>query len=551
MKIVKLLPQTERQAHQWIIIFSLIILLLAVAIGSFRNVGTFSVESDFYGVYAVQAERILNGEIYTYQHNPPGYCLLLAGISIFIGNSFVAAKLISAVSLALLALVIYALMKTIVSYQLAFCCTLLSITTLFPASFLAAMDLVSTLVILLPVCLFLRSSILTNKTVFICGNLAGFAYLFRTNAIFVPIGIIISLLLINFQQEIFWKRLIKVSFFMGGFILIVSPWLIYNLQVNGSFFNSTAYLQIAANFYHPEGDYSITSLAEMGIKFNSLTEVILHHPLHILRKYLQEILFFNIPKLFIPLSLIDQFPALIIFPLLWVGTGLILFLNELKNHQDNLYRQKNIAFLMIFLFGYLLLGLVSFHRRYYFFIYPCVFLLKLYPLIKLECLKFRQINPLVKRIFTYFFIFSLFTGVTLASGIETYLTLRDEPKYLLVIAEYLKASSSPNEIMIIRKPHLAYLANLTPTFPLANTANEYISKAKEIGAKYVVYSDYEASLWSGLNSLSSPKNLPPSLQLIYHYQPTNTLIYQINSKHFLRNAAQTAISCQPSAIRLR
>ena len=68
-------------------------------------------------------------------------------------------------------------MKIIVSYKLAFCCTVLSVITLFPASFLAAMDLVSTLVILLPICLFLRSSILTNKTVFICGTLAGFAYL--------------------------------------------------------------------------------------------------------------------------------------------------------------------------------------------------------------------------------------------------------------------------------------------------------------------------------------------------------------------------------------
>lgn len=529
MKIVKLLPESERQAYQWIIIFSLIVLLLAVTIGSFRNVGTFSVESDFYGVYAVQIERILNGDIYSYQHNPPGYCLLLAGVSIFFGNSFVAAKVVSAISLALLTWVIYALMKIIVSYKLAFCCTVLSVITLFPASFLAAMDLVSTLVILLPICLFLRSSILTNKTVFICGTLAGFAYLFRTNAIFVPIGIILSILLINFQPKTFWKPLIKVSFFMGGFILIITPWLTYNLQINGSLFSSTAYLQIAANFYHPEGDYSITSLAEMGMKFNSLTEVILHHPLHILRKYTQEVLFFNIPKLFIPLSLINQFPVIIIFPLFWVKTGLFLILNELINHHNRLYSQKSIAFFMIFLFGYLLLGLVSFHRRYYFFIYPCIFLFKLYPFIKLNSCKLRQFNPLAKQIFTYFFIFSLFAGVTLASGIETYLTLRDEPKYLLVISEYLKASSSPNEIMIIRKPHLAYLANLTPTFPLANTANEYISKAKEIGAKYIVYSDYEASLWSGLNCLSNPKNLPPSLQLIYHYKPTNTLIYKINT----------------------
>ncbi len=47
-------------------------------------------------MYAVQAENILTGRAYTYQHNPPGYCLLLATVTFLTGNTFVAGKVISA-----------------------------------------------------------------------------------------------------------------------------------------------------------------------------------------------------------------------------------------------------------------------------------------------------------------------------------------------------------------------------------------------------------------------------------------------------------------------
>lgn len=73
---------------------------------------------------------------------------------------------------------------------------------------------------------------------------------------------------------------------------------------------------------------------------------------------------------------------------------------------------------------------------------------------------------------------------------------------------------------------MAYLANLKAEFPLATSANEYLDKAKEINASYIVYSDYEATLWKGLESLSNPKILPNKFKLIYTHLPTNTLIYE-------------------------
>lgn len=72
---------TSKQCDRIILFFCLTTCLLALLIGSFREVGAFGVESDFYEVYAVQAENILAGGFYTYEHNLPGYCLFLAAIT--------------------------------------------------------------------------------------------------------------------------------------------------------------------------------------------------------------------------------------------------------------------------------------------------------------------------------------------------------------------------------------------------------------------------------------------------------------------------------------
>src|SRR5438309_7785601 len=57
-------------------------LILALLLGSFHQVGNFDVETDFYWRYAVEAQNILAGYPYTDQLHPPGYTVLLAGVSL-------------------------------------------------------------------------------------------------------------------------------------------------------------------------------------------------------------------------------------------------------------------------------------------------------------------------------------------------------------------------------------------------------------------------------------------------------------------------------------
>lgn len=514
---------TSKNCDRIILFLCIATCLLALVIGYFREVGAFGVESDFYEVYAVQAENILAGRAYTYQHNPPGYCLLLATVTFLIGNTFVAGKIIGAFATGFFGWISYLLLKNLFGYRLAFISTILVSLTLIPSSFLAATDIVSAAVITLSLYLFLRPTFLSLYGYFWMGLAAGIAYLMRGNAIFISVGIAFCIIFVNLERTPWQKRLFQATIFTFGVLLITFPWFIYSWKVNGNAFASTAYLQVAAHFFHPQDDEFITNVQEMRSHFNSFSEVLLYNPPKLISRYLQDVVFLNIPKLFLPKSLIDSlnFPAyqfVLGIPLFFVLTGLFFLLRDIHKQRDGLAQKRKIFLLVSFL-GYLILGLVGFHRRYYLFLFPLIFTLIVYPFVSAKFPAYKVINWLL--------IIHLVFVLSVAAYIETNLILTFEPKYLLEIADFLKTQSFANEIIIIRKPHLAYLSNLKAEFPLASTAKEYLDEAKQINASYIAYSDYEASLWQGLESLSNPKILPDQFKLIYTHSLTNTLIYKI------------------------
>ena len=136
-------------------------------------------------------------------------------------------------------------------------------------------------------------------------------------------------------------------------------------------------------------------------------------------------------------------------------------------------------------------------------------------------------------------VVSLFLGRDAYS--RTRSALASEPRYLFEIADFLQKRSSPDDIVIALKGHYAYLAGLEQAFPVAQTPDDYLESADgylmtavSIGARYIIYSDYEASRWPGLKSLSDPDAVPSGYRLIYQHKPTNTLIYEIDSRAWER-----------------
>ncbi len=516
------------------LVLSLAILLICLIISCFRQVGTFGVETDFYGVYAIQAENMLAGKIYTYQHNPPGYCLLLAIFTYFVGDTFIAGKVISALATGMFTYVSYLLLSISAKKKLALVITIISLVAIIPYSFAASTDVLGSTLIISSIWLFLKrqkAAIGKNANYFLSGLIAGCAYLTRANAIFLSLGILISIFIFNPHRETFKKILIASIIFISGLTLIILPWLVYNWKINGSPFASTAYAQIAAHFYHPQGDNLITSVNEMRDKFKSLTEVILYNPVKFISIYSKDILFVNIPAIFVSKFLLNNvdspvYQIIITPPLILFTLGVYCLLRDIRAY-DKEKQSKIFSFLLVNLLGYLTLGLVGFSRRYYFFLFPCLFLIIVYPIYRSQFWCKGFCNYLLPKIISLIIIILLTISLPIAASIETYNFFVSEPKYLLEIAAFLQSKTSPHQTIIVRKPHLAYLAKLNPIFPLANTATEYLVVARTNNAKYIVYSDYEATLWEGLKSLANPQQLPQEFRLIYRHMPSNTLIYQI------------------------
>ena len=497
------------------------ILILALSIGHFHQIGAFGEETDFYHAYGPQTERILAGEPPRMTgNNSPGYVYLLAAVtSIIGGDPFFAAKLLTALAAWFLGWITYLLLKALFSHRIAITSTILLLIPLIPFSFLAATDMVGAVFLMLPLWILLRRADITLGTCFLSGVFAGLSYFIRNPTMFVILGIGLSLLFLNIGQGNFRRRFTEAGIFICGVLVTASPWVIMSWTMNESPFSSTPYLQVAAHFYL--GTNLGTALPEMALKFSSLWDVLLYDPATIFRKFLSAILYWNLKQL--P-GLFLQFPAY-----LFAGAGFLLLLGDLTKEMSNLVRRR-LTYLAVILLGYLTLGLVGFIPRYYLFMVPFFFLLVSYFLFHQSALTSIGNLPYTQISFSWLMVFILASFLGLNAFQSTRNFLDSEPRYLYDMAEVLKKRSHPGEVIIDRKPHLGYLSGLKTLFPMAQTAEEWLGKARGIGARYIVYSDrYAKRYWSGLQSLRDPTTLPSNFQLIYHHKPTNTILYEINS----------------------
>ena len=482
------------------ILFCISIFIISIIIGSYHIIGT----TDFYGTYAVQAKNILAWQPYTYQVNPPGYSILIALFSFLTGDLFIAGKILSSISTALIGVIYYFIFKKLFTEKIAFVSIIFLLIILIPFSFIAGTDLIGALFASVPILLFLNSKNNRLKSYLLIGLACGSAYLVRINTIFGLAGIIFSILfLINNDT---WKRkFIKTGFLLIGFILITSPWFIYNWKLNGSPFATTAYEQIGYNLYEWKGSENEEIVEEIS-EHSSSPQVFFIEPLELAANFLV-----NLPsrtELFITGSFV--FPVY-----LFLGGGIILFLMNLNRNQ--------LEYLIIWILGFLSLGLISFDIRYYLVLIPLICVLVAYFFLSE---KIFEISGKLK-IFSWFLITILTLFLIKDSFTETKTLLNSEPKYLLEAADFLKSRSSPDDIIISRKPHIAYLSGLKREFLPEYSAQDYYKKAKEINARYIVYSDLENELWPGLYDFGYPDAVKDFFILIYEHKPTNTLIYEI------------------------
>ncbi len=447
-------------------------------------------------------------------HNAPGYSLVLAAATLFTGDAFVSGKILSALAVGLMGWLTYLLLKGLWDARIALASMILLVIALIPYSYVAASDTVGAFSVILALWFFLRrSDRVSMPHLFLAGLLAGASYVIRSTFVFLVPGIGLSILLLNRDRKPFHRGLADLGVFLIGAAAIVLPWLTYSQLKYGSTLGSAAsvaYGQVAAHFYNPAGDGSGRSNAQWGLRFQSLSDVVLYNPPLFARRFASSVLS-NVYSLAVEAL---TFPALLL-----VGAGALLLARRLSTRQ--------VAFLVPLCLGFLLLGLVGFYLRYHLFLFPALFLAVVYLLFNVDVEKMlgRVAN---NRISVSWLIFALLVaGQSFRSYRITREALAADPVYLAPIAQALKQRASPDDFVVARHPHLAYLAGLTSDSPQAESAEEFLLYARSTHARFVVYSDGEALTWKGLKSLRDPDKLPGAFHLVYRHEPTNTLIYEV------------------------
>lgn len=484
---------------------------LALGLGAFREVGNWGVETDFFGRDVVQAGLVLAGEPYTNQHYPPGYAYLLALLSRFTSDMFAAGKILSGLSAGLIGFVSYRLLSVLWGRRQALAATILTLLALLPHAFVASADMVANLALVVPMWLLLRR----EATVAVCaqaGVAAGAAYLLRYNALFVLAGIPVALLFLGEAGDSWRTRLVKMAVFLGAALLVMAPWLLVNWHRNGSPFASDLHQQVAAHFYHPQGDAFVWAVADMGQRFASPWEVLLHDPWQIAKTFLKDVLYGKAYRLS---WYVLGFPAA-----LFAGAGLLLYLQQMT--------AKRAAFLILCAAGYLLHGLAGFAVRFYFFLFPLLFVLVVLPLFHFERMPIP--GQVVRREWAIgWWVFSL---VALAVAYSSYVSARwfleAEPTHLLDAAAAIKSRAAAGDRIMAVEPHLAHLTGLNVTSgAVADSLDQYLATVAAEGIRFLVYSKHEEDYWPGLRVLSEPDRLPQAYRVIYEHGPSRTIVYEI------------------------
>jgi 4-amino-4-deoxy-L-arabinose transferase-like glycosyltransferase len=247
---------------------------------TFHKVGNFEVESDFYWEYAVQARDFLLGKVIIDPYHGPLYPWILGLFSKIFGDLFKTGIVISALSASLSLFLIFGILKSVFSSDVAFVSTILVAVnkSFVQYSYTAGTDMFFVAVSLAGLFMLFRKPVITVLELCLSAACMSLAYLVRYNG-FVFLLIIPLVILLRSIQVKGLTKYSAVVIWVMVFIAFAAPWSIY-LKLNcGSFFYNKNYQNIAYEVFAKGGISWERFWFLFANKFTSYSDVILKAPL--------------------------------------------------------------------------------------------------------------------------------------------------------------------------------------------------------------------------------------------------------------------------------
>jgi hypothetical protein len=345
----------------------------------------------------------------------------------------------------------------------------------------------------------------------ICGILGGLAYLTRYNGIFLMVAGVVAICLFDYFSIRWGERLISSALLIGVFLVTASPWLLANYINRGSPFYNANHLNIATEFY-PElvaGGSNQDATRPLENVFSSLTEVLRYDPVRMLSHYPVNLL----------QSLVETTYGTLMSPLVaWASfVGIVIALWK--------KRSKEIQFVLIAgLFYFLLMGLIHWETRYYFFVMTLCSGFAVFALASLA--RTRALTIVAASLFAIMWLSSFNMA---RKDLSKFLS--EQPVEILAARDYLKQQGITNARIVARKPHLSFVAGQQWVFfPQVKSVDELGTWLQENPADFVVISTIEIKRRRELSSLKDSHKAPSWLIPAWKHDNPLLILYRTGVK---------------------
>ncbi len=261
----------------------LVILIAILTITLQRTVLGVGVESDFTGVFALEAQRILQGEPLQLPYHPPGYAFVIALGRVLGGEwldtglwiSGIAAAVFMAASLT----IVRRLAGTTATWGalLAFACS----TPFLAYASVASSDMMFAAMVYVLLALVVHALAAPNRTMLWagCGTVAAFVLLTRTNGVAAAAVLLLPFLVPSHVAS----RLRNLATVASGFCLPLLAWIAYATHTGSPLHPVHSYLNIAVLAYGNESGKWLEQKTEIQQYMHSMADVLAYDPVRLVR----------------------------------------------------------------------------------------------------------------------------------------------------------------------------------------------------------------------------------------------------------------------------
>jgi hypothetical protein len=487
--------------------------------------GAYATETDFYHLFAPDAERLLAGQFPLNTFQAPGYPAVLALLGKLLGLSgdlFTVGKWLSVVCAVACGWLVFKLFAQMFGVWVGLGAQALAIVSgEFPQfSIAATTDVFFLFLCLATLVVFTSKRLWVSQRLVGAAVLASFSYLTRYNGLFLLATCLAGIVLLNLFELRWRERWRHAALFLLIFLVVASPWFYFNAKHRGSPLYNTNYLNLATEFY-PElaqGEVNQDATRALADRFRSFGDVLRYDPARLLKHY--------------PVNLWQSLrnlggTTLLHLWVAWAALGGLLLL--LREHRS----KTSLTLVLAGMLYLLLMGLNHWETRYYFFIMALGVGLAVYLVVRIgEVLRARGWLPHAVAATLALALWIVLFGSALAqSGADVTSFLANHPLEVQAARGYLQSQGvceglTPKRI-VARKPHLPYLCRSEWVFfPQVKTLDELRDWLGKTPVDYLLISQRELKERKTLKPLGNPAQAPAWLRPVWSSQEPPAVLYR-------------------------